>query len=102
VLSLAVLNTALEGQATVDVTLDIGREIGESQALLWRHPRRNEVPRPLLVANGAFQNGETESGIAALEEFETVVQTRVLPDIMTTQAAGIILAKLDRLLSCAR
>jgi hypothetical protein len=100
VLSLQVMNTAAEGQATIDVTVDVLRAIEDLKALTSRISHRDLFLRPLAAARAAFESGSASAGVAALQQFKATVQAVLQPNVMTAPLAALLLEKVDQVLSC--
>ncbi len=101
VLSLAVVGTAATGQATVQVTLDFGREIGDLIALASRLPNGAMFLEPLLAARAAFDAQAPAVAVAALERFKRAVEASLRHVPFSASLVGLIGAKVDRIVTCA-
>jgi hypothetical protein len=102
VLSLEVMNTAAEGQATIEVTVDVLRAIEDLKALTRGIRHRDGFLQPLAAARAAFESGSPSSGVTALQQFKTRVQAMLQPNVMTASLAALLLEKVDQVLSCVR
>jgi len=102
VLSLQVMNTAAEGQATIEVTVDVLHAIDELKALTRGVRHRDGFLQPLAAARAAFGNGSSSAGVAALQQFKARVQAVLQPNVMDASRAALLLEKVDQVLSCLR
>jgi hypothetical protein len=102
VLSLQVMNTTAEGQATIEVTVDALRAIDDLKALTRGIRHTDGFVQPLAAARAAFENGSTSAGVAALQQFKVRVQAVLQPNVMSASLAALLLEKVDQVLSCVR
>ena len=66
-----------------------------------RLPHGNVFRSPLVAARAVFERGTPGPGVAAFEQFRTTAQTLLAGVPFIDALVSLLLAKVDRILSCA-